>query len=851
MYVIKVDGQEIYSPALNEPEQQLLSISLQLEIDTAGSLSFIIPPGHAAHNSIHKLQSVVTMEWDGVEIFRGRVLEEKTDAYNQKEVYCEGDLAYLMDSVIRPFTFEGTVKAFVAQVIAIHNEQVEEYKQFTMGDFSALTDETVIPLESDGYSDTLSAIRAVLETHEGYLFTRYENGVRYLDYVTAYDGDEGQTIEFGVNLLDLDSQTAAEELCTVLLPIGAMLEDGTTVTIASVNNGKDTIKNARAISQYGRIVKTYAFDDVTDPAVLLQKAREKLDSMSFVETLILRAVDMHFLDEEKGIILPGKRVLIHTAPHGIDNVRKLCTALDLDPENPEKATYTFGKPEKTQSGAAAMIASQVEKHTRTVQKLYKHYTETDYTVKIHAGLLDSHDKYISQAFIDIDGINAKLLLKADKSIVDAQGERLSSAEVAIDGANAAITLKADRTIVDEYGKRISQAEIDIDGANAAIALKADRTVVDDYGKRLSNAEIAIDGANAAINLKANQTTVEEIKSDVGKAAAQMESVISRVSQAEIDIDGAKAAISLKASQEEVTTLTGVMNETITRVSNAEIDIDGAKAAIALKADQSTVDTQGKRLSSAEVAIDGANATIRLKADQTTVDAQGKRISTAEIAIDGANGRIDANAKAIALKADNAALELANGRIDAQAKEIALKANKIDLDGYVTMSAFNALQGEVNQLFSDDIVVNGGVTANFLTCGTLDADNLTFGLIAGKNPDDFVLDIIKSQSALTLSGNATVATQSWVSSNYIPKANLTTLASQQWVGANYATKASLDGYQLKTGLTTKTYTVVTNVDYNTATTPPFYNGNGTQVSSGIRYVKGITKTTQDITVVVYA
>jgi hypothetical protein len=446
MYTIKVDGQEIYSPALfDAPEQQLLSISLQLEIDTAGSLSFTIPPTHTAHGSIHKLKSIVTMEWDGKEIFRGRVLEEKADAYNQIEVYCEGDLSYLLDSVQRPFTFESiTARAYIEQAIENHNAQVEEYKRFTLGDFSALTDDAEIPLESDGYTDTLSAIRAVLEPHEGYLFTRYENGTRYLDFVTAY-AEEGQTIEFGVNLVDLDNQTAAGELCTVLLPIGAMLDDGTTVTIESVNNGKDTIENAEAIAQYGRIVKTYAFDDVQDPAELLEKAREKLDSMAFVETLILQAVDMHLLDEEKGIILPGRRVLIHTTPHGFDNQRKVCTAVDLDPENPEKATYTFGKPEKTQSSAAALIASQVEKHTKTVQKLYKHYTETDYTVKIHTGLLESHDKYLSEAKIEMDGINARLDLtvkkddlisainmseeeiKISSDLIDLEGETVASA----------------------------------------------------------------------------------------------------------------------------------------------------------------------------------------------------------------------------------------------------------------------------------------------------------------------------------------------------------------------------------------------------------------------------------------
>ena len=590
MYTIKVDGQEVYSPALlNEPEQQLLSISLQLEIDTPGSLSFIIPPGHEIHGNIHKLKSIVTMEWDGKEIFRGRVLEEKTDAFNQREVYCEGELSYLLDSVVRPFTFEGTTRAFIERVIAIHNEQVEEYKRFTLGDFSALTDNTVIPLESYGYADTLSAIRAVLEPYEGYLFARYENGVHYLDFVAAYEADEGQVIEFGVNLVDLDNQTAAEELCTVLLPIGGMLEDGTTVTIASVNNGKDTIENARAISQYGRIVKTYAFDDVTDPATLLQKAREKLDSMSFAETLILQAVDMHLLDEEKGIILPGRRVLIRTAPHGIDNQRKLCTALELDPENPEKATYTFGKPEKTQSGAAALIASRVEQHTRSVQMLYKHYTETDYTAQIQAGLLDKQGEYLSQARFDIDGIAAKMLLMAKKKELDELTGEFNTLET-----NVSISADGLREIIQRNDKTISELKATIDGLEHWVT-DSDGNIAE-LTNTVRGLESKVTTADGKVSILTN--TADGLTSTLlsqGGDVAQFKTRIDEISATVRDTNGSIGSLSVKA--DSVTAKVKGVND---QVSNLAVTADGLSY---------TLTKQGQELASLKALIDEISLTV--------------------------------------------------------------------------------------------------------------------------------------------------------------------------------------------------------------------------------------------------
>lgn len=414
MFVIKADGREIYSSVPSDDPCKLLAIDLELEMDTAGSLSFTIPPGHMANNRVNKLKSRITMEWDGVEIFRGRVTEESTDAYNQKEVYCEGDLSYLQDSVQRPEDYSGTPKAYIERLIARHNSQVEPYKRFTLGNSSGITDNESHDYESDDYSDTLSAIRAVLEEEEAYLFTRYENDVRYLDIVASHSGNNGAAIEFGVNLVDLENDVTAEDFCTIMLPLGGTLDDGTILTIKSVNDDKDTIENTDAIAQYGRIVKTCKFNDVIEADELLEKAREKLDSMALSETLTLTAVDMHFLNESKGIILPGRSVLIHTLPHGINKQRKVCTAVNLDPENPEKATYTFGKPTKTQSGSTAIIASKVYSTIDSVHSLYKYYKEGEETAKIHTGKLNEYGEYISEAKIELDGLKGTLDLTVKK-----------------------------------------------------------------------------------------------------------------------------------------------------------------------------------------------------------------------------------------------------------------------------------------------------------------------------------------------------------------------------------------------------------------------------------------------------
>ena len=89
-------------------------------------------------------------------------------------------------------------------------------------------------------------------------------------------------------------------------------------------------------------------------------------------------------------------------------------------------------------------------------------------------------KTIKQAFIDIDGANARIDQKAGVEEVNGLTQRITSAEVSIDGMNANISLKADATIVDELGERVSASEIEIDGLNSEITLKADKITLQGY-----------------------------------------------------------------------------------------------------------------------------------------------------------------------------------------------------------------------------------------------------------------------------------------------------------------------------------------------------------------------------------
>lgn len=530
MFTIHVDGQMIFSSALYDSPDKVLNPQLTLETTNAGSFSFVLSPNHPAQGLICRKKSIITVEQDGTLLFRGRAADTELDAYNQFSVYCEGDKSFLNDSIYAPGELKGKVRDFLNALIANHNSQVDEAKRFTVGIVDVVdADAEMVSAsrnETRVYWNTAEMIEtSLLKVYGGYLRTRTEGGTTYLDWVKEYGKTSEQAIEFGVNLLDLTNRADAGDVFTVLVPMGysEINSDGSKsdpVTIESVNNGLNYIQNDEAVALYGKIWRTFTWQYEKDPAELLAKARKYLAKCTELETLTIKAVDMHFVDGNAQAIRVGDMVRIHSEPHGL-NRTIICAKIDMDLFNPENTVYTFGEPprmltddindleeeSKRRGGGGGGGKSLEEELSDIIRWAQINVSETNAQILLTAGELDKVTERVSAAEIALDGVNATIALKASKEEVTELGKRVSSAEVAIDGANANIALKASKSDMDALGKRVSAAEVSIDGANSAIALKASQQDVTALTNRVSAAEIAIDGANAAIELKVSKNGV--------------------------------------------------------------------------------------------------------------------------------------------------------------------------------------------------------------------------------------------------------------------------------------------------------------------------------------------------------
>ena len=328
MYRVYCNDSPLYD--LRDEDLVLISPTVKIGENTAGSFEFSILPKHPHYEEVNELTSVITAYDGDEEIFCGRVVEITKDLYNRKKVICEGELAYFNDSIQRPAKYQGlTVRGYLETLVNIHNQQVKNQgidKTFKVGAVT-VQDNNDYVYKYTNWESTLEVIKTdLLNTYGGYLRIRKENGVRYIDYLADYPNTNTQVIEFGSNLLDFTHDMVASDIVTAVIPLGARLEDVTEVegldaylTIKDVNGGVDYVYSQEAVKSYGWIFKTVKWDDVHVADNLLRKGKEYLSDIQFAQiTLTVSAVDLHMLHVDMERIKVLDEIRVTSSPNGLD-----------------------------------------------------------------------------------------------------------------------------------------------------------------------------------------------------------------------------------------------------------------------------------------------------------------------------------------------------------------------------------------------------------------------------------------------------------------------------------------------------------------------------------------------------
>lgn len=352
MYEVYCNGFLLHSNTIEN--LKLINPKASLEDNKTGSFTFTIYPNHPYYEVINKLTSIITVYQDDYLLFRGRVLNEEIGFHNEKSITCEGELAFFLDSIQRPYEYSGSIEGFLNMLINNHNAQVEDFKKFTIGNVTVTDPNNTIVRSSIDYTSTWEIInKKLIGLLGGHIIVRHQDGINYIDYLSDYTAISNQKIEFAKNLLDMKRKRQGQDIITALIPLGAKLKDSEgndtdeRLTIKSENGGLDYIIDDDAAAQYGLIFGSYTWDDVTVASNLMRKGKAYLASLSSaIDTLELSAADLAGIQQNISSFHLGTYVRVTSNPHGIDQNFRV-TKLQIDLMKPQSNKLTLGGNIKT------------------------------------------------------------------------------------------------------------------------------------------------------------------------------------------------------------------------------------------------------------------------------------------------------------------------------------------------------------------------------------------------------------------------------------------------------------------------------------------------------------------------
>ena len=363
MYKIYADDTLIYDSTFDD--YKIGKGTISLETNKSGSFTFSLYPDHFFYDKFVRLKTVITVYKSGKIKFRGRILNDVTDYWNNKVITCEGELGFLQDSIIRPFSFTGTPEDLFKKFIEEHNSQVDEFKKFKIGTVTVVDPNNTISRSNTGYESAISNLnsRLIEDSLGGYFYiTHGEDGteeIPTINYLADFTKVSSQVIRFGSNLKDYTKTVKAEEIATAIIPLGADNGKNSRLTIASVNDGKDYVYSESGVALYGWIFKVISWDDVTKASNLKTKAEEQLESI--IEQIIsieLSAIDLHLLDHSIESFSLCDYVRVVSEPHNFDSTL-LCKKQTLDLLKPENDSLTLGHTFSTFTDLSNKVSSSV------------------------------------------------------------------------------------------------------------------------------------------------------------------------------------------------------------------------------------------------------------------------------------------------------------------------------------------------------------------------------------------------------------------------------------------------------------------------------------------------------------
>lgn len=215
---------------------------------------------------------------------------------------------------------------------------------YSLHDFDVSTNEALSFGDGKNFGVTWDILQSELtDVYGGYLVVRYSDDgkTRYLDYLADVAESNTQTIEFGVNMLDLNNYVKADNIVTRVIAVGCQTKGWW--IFKSTKTIQETANDREAQSFYGIITRVIVIDGKSiTRQKLLDAANEELrKNLRYYDGIEVSAIDLRDAGINTERLSWMKKTRIISKPHGIDTplvLTKIVEPLDA----PDKKKFTFG-----------------------------------------------------------------------------------------------------------------------------------------------------------------------------------------------------------------------------------------------------------------------------------------------------------------------------------------------------------------------------------------------------------------------------------------------------------------------------------------------------------------------------
>lgn len=486
MYLVTIINNDVET-VINEVSTNTnnrVSGTIKQGINTINSFTFTIYPNNEGYNLISPLSTLVkvlntkTNKYE----FIGRVLSPthsmSSNGLVSKSYICESELAYLLDTYQSYEEIHNdTVRGYLERLIRVHNANTDSNKQFTVGNVNVIDSNDSL-YRYVAYDSTKKNIDDdLINKLGGELQIRYENDIRYLDYLTEIGKVCSTEIRLATNLQDIEQNIDVSGYCNRLVILGAKLkttdDDGNEselderLTIEDVNDGVRYIDDEESIKKFGVIQGQVIYDDVTEAKNLLSKGQKYLLNQRLIISNKVNALDLSLIgididSFEVGNYYPLKHEIL-----GIDDtVRIVEKSISID--SPHTSTITLGDLEK-----------DIKKYNIQAKK---GYTEAIKIAEEASNRVVSVEKYTTEQIYRVDGNINTIITDVGKEITNINNS-LGNTSNDLTDINSNITILTNQvnkntSNINNIESILDNIELDIVTIKADLnILKADTTTI--------------------------------------------------------------------------------------------------------------------------------------------------------------------------------------------------------------------------------------------------------------------------------------------------------------------------------------------------------------------------------------